>query len=85
MNRIALRARGSLVLAILASVSGIPQTSLAAQERALVLRTARVLDGRGGVLVDRDIVTQGGEITAIVGGPLFLMLLRRHHHKVLTG
>ena len=26
-----------------------------------------------------------GAITAIVGGPLFLMLLRRHHHKVFTG
>lgn len=26
-----------------------------------------------------------GAITAIVGGPLFLILLRRHHHKVFTG
>jgi len=25
-----------------------------------------------------------GAITAIVGGPLFLWLLRRHHHRVLT-
>ena len=26
-----------------------------------------------------------GAITAIVGGPLFLVMLRRHHHKVFTG
>ena len=32
-----------------------------------MLRTSRILDGRGGVLEDRDIVIRGGEIAEIVG------------------
>lgn len=38
---------------------------VAAQESALVLRAAQVLDGRGGVLVDQEVVIRDGRITAI--------------------
>lgn len=39
---------------------------IAAQEGALVLRTSRLLDGRGAVLTDRDVVVREGRITAVV-------------------
>jgi len=38
---------------------------LAAQDAPTVLRAARVLDGRGAVLTDVDIVVQGGRITRL--------------------
>jgi imidazolonepropionase-like amidohydrolase len=38
------------------------------QDGTIVLRTARVLDGRGGVLTNRDVVIRDGRIAAIVAG-----------------
>ncbi len=38
---------------------------LAAQEPALVLRAARVLDGRGGATLNADVVVQGGKIVRV--------------------
>ncbi len=38
---------------------------LAAQEPAVVLRAARVLDGRGGATLNADVVVQGGKIVRV--------------------
>lgn len=43
-----------------------PDPVAAADERDIVLRTSRVLDGRGVVLEDRDIVVRDGKIADIV-------------------
>ena len=44
-------------------VSGVQQP-----QGTIVLRTSRLLDGRGGVLVSRDLVIRGGMIVEIVPG-----------------
>lgn len=43
-----------------------PVLAAASQETVIVLRTSRLLDGRGAVLEDRDVVVRGGEIAEIV-------------------
>jgi imidazolonepropionase-like amidohydrolase len=43
-----------------------PFPAAASDERAIVLRTSRVLDGRGAVLADRDVVVRESEIAEIV-------------------
>ena len=48
------------------SVIGVFPVEARSQDAAIVLRTSRVLDGRGGVLEDRDLVIRGGEIVEIV-------------------
>ncbi len=40
-------------------------SSLVAQEAPVVLRAARLLDGRGGALTNADVVVQGGRITSV--------------------
>ncbi|HSM04653.1 MAG TPA: amidohydrolase family protein [Longimicrobiales bacterium] len=37
-----------------------------AQEATVVLRTSRLLDGTGAVLMDRDVVVRGGRVVAVV-------------------
>jgi len=44
----------------------VPSVEVAAQEATIVLRTSRILDGRGEVLEDRDIVVRGGSIVEVV-------------------
>lgn len=43
-----------------------PGPAAAPDERDIVLRTSRVLDGRGALLEDRDVVIRGSEIAEIV-------------------
>ena len=45
-----------------------PRSAARSDEGAIVLRTARVLDGRGGELERRDVVVRGSEIVEIVAG-----------------
>ena len=54
-----------IVLLTLAALSGSGQ-ALLGQSGTTVLRAARVLDGRGNVLLDRDIVIRDGRIVEIV-------------------
>ena len=49
------------LLALLAFCAG----PLAAQEPAIVVRAARVLDGRGGVVANADVVVAGGKIVRV--------------------
>jgi imidazolonepropionase-like amidohydrolase len=61
------RTPGLVVVTLLATIAvGAVPTSARAQEGAIVLRTSRILDGRGGVLEDRDVVVRRGEIVQIV-------------------
>ena len=57
--------RLALAFVIAALSTALPDT-VAADEGDIVVRTSRVLDGRGAVLEDRDIVVRGGEIVDIV-------------------
>ncbi len=57
--------RLALAFVIAAWSTALPDP-VAADEGDIVLRTSRVLDGRGAVLEDRDIVVRGGEIVDIV-------------------
>jgi imidazolonepropionase-like amidohydrolase len=57
--------RLALVFVIAALSTALPDP-VAADEGDIVVRTSRVLDGRGAVLEDRDIVVRGGEIVDIV-------------------
>ena len=50
---------------IVAVLCAAPRPALA-QDGTTVLRTSQILDGRGGVLEDRDIVIRNGEIAQIV-------------------
>lgn len=53
----------ALLVAVLQSVSAVPVFS---QQVSTVLRTSRILDGRGGILDDRDLVIREGRIVEIV-------------------
>jgi len=67
MKRIAPRCcHVAVAAALLAVVPGVCPVAAHAQEGTVVLRTTRLLDGRGGVLEDRDILIRDGEIAAIV-------------------
>jgi imidazolonepropionase-like amidohydrolase len=39
-----------------------------ADDESVVLRASRILDGKGGVLENRDVVVRGGRIAEIVPG-----------------
>jgi imidazolonepropionase-like amidohydrolase len=67
MPRFPLRA-----LAVSIMLGGAPVAAQPAVAPSMVLRAARVLDGAGGTLTNRDVVVQGGRIVAIrpSAGPL---------------
>ena len=58
--------RHLLAAALLAGFVHAP--AAAAQDAAIVLHADRVLDGRGGMLLDRDVVVRDGRIVEIVAG-----------------
>lgn len=54
-----------MALLVVVVLFALPPAAMA-QDATTVLRTSRILDGRGGVLEDRDIVIRSGEIVEIV-------------------
>jgi imidazolonepropionase-like amidohydrolase len=48
--------------------SSVPPDALPAQDGAIVLRAARILDGRGGTLQGQDIVVRDGQIDRLAAG-----------------